>query len=174
MQEHDAACSLWYHPSYSFLSVHCMESHRRGGPPPIPGSVRREPVVGGFSFERRQQVPHSYPERQPVAPVEPEFGYEVSLKPRELFDPHKNAAHAEWLREQLKEVREGSFTLGALMAVMGITLTTMSASMPLVAPDLVSLGYPGVAFGTLFAALAGREIRAALAKRKMGLSDNEG
>lgn len=157
-----------------------MESNRRGGPPPIPGFARTRPSVGGLSFERGQRAPVPQPTFQHSERITPPstestgFDYEAPLevKPRELFDPKKNPEHAKWLKEKLDEVRGANFSMAAFY--FSVALASGWTSF-LMTKDTHELAF--AAAGSLieigFATLAGIEIRNALAKRKMGLSDKE-
>jgi hypothetical protein len=165
-----------------------MERHPHSGRNvPPPPSRRSGPAA--FSFERPQP---GYPERSPLAPpplpqypsghveararIPEAFSYEEALKPRELFDPHRNAAHAEWLRGQLKEVRGSSVTVAALTVTMGLLMAFMGSQGVISRSfDSMERGGAGLmwAVGQAACVFAGIELRKALQKRKMGLSSEE-
>lgn len=130
------------------------------GPPPVPPAVLNPP--------RRREYQHA-PSREP-------FDMDAVLQPRELFDPHRNQAHAEWLKQQLKEVRGSSYPLGTMMVAAGM-MVSFSAQALLAKGGFDAIGnqLAGLTWvvGTALLSAGAVELKRAWQRRKMGLSYKE-
>lgn len=165
-----------------------MERNRFAPPPHVPPPTgRSRPAGGHFSFERSSPQPPAHPSFAPhqalirqefrgITPPEAPFNVEA-IQPRELFDPQMNEAHRKWLKDRLKEVREASFGMAALYgatAIMTWALGAYSTMEGILEHDDMMRNFAvlPLVIATMISSFAGRELRNADDKRKMGLSNH--